>query len=360
MDIERTTESRYINVTENGIARLSYSRSPENIKGLYTTGLQSCAAILIVGEQGIVLIHDFGKMNRESIIQEFSFVGQLKWWSTAFYPQADQGSMMMFQMMGIAQNMRSNETISEKKTKRIFAMLDEETVKKYKFYNHFKKTKKIQYIKATNGFISINRDAQVNTTNEPQQLFKFNDYDKRCLINQLNHLYVEDNELIPGDLQYDGERFTETLGLLTTFEEMLSTAKRSNDRISLNYLQQYQSHYLTNTVQSISTTPNRNALVSDSPIRDTTRLRALLETIISTDKWQTPPSNKIWLSTKNEEEANTIVKHFKDNGYQSIRAAQAKTGGYLVLIESIDLDKLRQIPSLVLSNTHSTNPQLTI
>lgn len=67
---------KYIKITMNGSGRISQSSSPVEIAGLYTDGIESCVAIILIGKENISLIHDSGYLNltgEHSIESEFKF-----------------------------------------------------------------------------------------------------------------------------------------------------------------------------------------------------------------------------------------------------------------------------------------------
>ncbi len=80
-------ESKYVKATQDGIVRLKYKETPINIEGLYTEGLETCFALIFVGDKGITLIHDTDKIFSTTIAEEYNSVGKIVFWATASHPE---------------------------------------------------------------------------------------------------------------------------------------------------------------------------------------------------------------------------------------------------------------------------------
>lgn len=89
--MKKANQANYLEATQDGIVRLIYNEeASKNVQGLYTGGLQSCIAIIIIGDQGISLIHNSGRITAATIKRECEAVGKIKYWTLAFYSKADE------------------------------------------------------------------------------------------------------------------------------------------------------------------------------------------------------------------------------------------------------------------------------
>ncbi len=75
------------------------------------------------------------------------------------------------------------------------------------------------YYDAPQGFISINRDGQINATYKPKDINSPPNKDKRLWINILNNYFA--NNPVPDDLQFDGDNFTECYALMIPLKTMI-------------------------------------------------------------------------------------------------------------------------------------------
>jgi hypothetical protein len=80
----------YLHVTQDAGAVILFDRTPKEIRFLATNSLESCIAIMAKGKNGIALVHDSGKLTDASVKKIFQLIGEIEFWTTAFYPKADQ------------------------------------------------------------------------------------------------------------------------------------------------------------------------------------------------------------------------------------------------------------------------------
>lgn len=78
IDEKKAVAGCYINITQDAVGRLFFEDTPQNILGLYTSGIQTCTVLILVGQKGISLIHDSGLLSIQSINREFKLVGNIQ------------------------------------------------------------------------------------------------------------------------------------------------------------------------------------------------------------------------------------------------------------------------------------------
>lgn len=76
----------YLQVVQDGAAILNY-KNTDRIQGLFTCGLETCTAIIIIGKEGIALIHDTGRLSSDSIVNIFKALGEIEEWAIAYNPK---------------------------------------------------------------------------------------------------------------------------------------------------------------------------------------------------------------------------------------------------------------------------------
>lgn len=198
---------KYIEVTQDGCARLIRGVTPADIEGIYTDGLLTCIAIIIVGANGVALIHDTGSLSVASILREFDAVGQILYWTIAFNPEYYPGG-------------KDNENLQRKNSRFI-----EEVEEKIGREKHLKVSPRDIHIKlfeAKKTFVSISLRGRVDVDARPADIIPPRNVDERHhLINVVNNYFLEEEEKLDADLQFDGSNFTDISRLKKTHEEIV-------------------------------------------------------------------------------------------------------------------------------------------
>jgi hypothetical protein len=72
--------NKYMITTENGVSRIYFDKDNDSITGLAAANLTTCTAIVIIGDQGIAMIHDEGFLSIEGIDEQLCSMGKLSKW----------------------------------------------------------------------------------------------------------------------------------------------------------------------------------------------------------------------------------------------------------------------------------------
>lgn len=192
--------SKVINITPNGIGRLDFNNTPDDVQALCTSGFSTCVGIAIIGNNGISLIHDSSRLPVEDISKEFEFVGNLNSWHLLCLENTPK------------------------------AVSNRVTVQR-KIIQHcgLKKEQQPTYSDITNGIIIVNRNGELTAS------LNYNDFETdspsaalRREINDVNDIISSEEIKLPADLQYNGSCFTDSPSLLLSPSEILSLAKKNS------------------------------------------------------------------------------------------------------------------------------------
>jgi len=201
----------YIKITQDGLGRIYRAETPANIEGIYTEGLQTCIAILIVGMNAVSLIHDMGKLSVDDITGEFKIAKPL-FWTVAYNPKFSVVSEVNFEDGG---KMVSSNV--ERKLSRIIMQI-EEIIGKGKYLKD--KAGGIQLLEAKHGFVALSRKGSFQTDNKPSCILDPIDSEKRHSINQLNSVFLSSGQTMSPDIQFDGFAMQDCPTLLKSPNEM--------------------------------------------------------------------------------------------------------------------------------------------
>lgn len=183
----------YIKITQDGIGRIFFNQRSD-IDGLCTDNLETCLAIVLIGNLGISLTHNTGRIAQKTLQHELSIIGELEKCHIIF-----------------------NGAHHDKKSAVVFLG---------SFLSTIDGTK-IAWGKST--AITINKDKNicskpsVSDTIESAPQIK-----RRHHVNVYNNILSKDGGSVSGDLQFDGDKFTECPALLGSIEEV-KTAIRQRD-----------------------------------------------------------------------------------------------------------------------------------
>lgn len=179
----------YINITQDGFGRISRADSPADVEGLYTGGLESCIAVVLVGSEYISLFHFTCVTSLASLTKEIDLVKP-----THIYLGINDKA---FSQEGKKQAIQRDYNKIHRHVK-----LQTDAVIKGLRLNGNQGLSKIAITR--NGECLVNDEVQ-----GPQETAKNSDnHDIRCCINIVNNFFLSQGEAIAADLQYDGKQFT--------------------------------------------------------------------------------------------------------------------------------------------------------
>jgi tetratricopeptide (TPR) repeat protein len=182
----------FIECGQDGICRLDIDKSPPQIQGLFTQGIQTCVPLLIVGKNRISLIHDSGKLRVSNILEEAKWVHEVEYWTIAYHPA--------FIPEGL------NDSRLKEKMSRYRPSLEDHIGK-----DLFRQNQEGLFpMPVPFGRFSISREKHLNLDERPTNFEAapgtFQDYRFR-----MNALYnvLATREGMQADLQFDGSYFTQ-------------------------------------------------------------------------------------------------------------------------------------------------------
>lgn len=339
--------ARLLKIKQNSAAILNYDE--DKIEGIYTDDLKSCIAILIVGVNGIALIHDDGRLSEKSIADVFKSISPIKSWSIAHNPNSDVEYKLFHKK---AYDIKyGNKGIFQTKYERIDnaikRYIDEETASKYISPDDAKK-----YYEVRKDFVFIRLNGEINTTLDlkpESDLIEMSSLNDRYIINCLNSSCMEENEFFDVDIQYDGNKETDLPKLVYPLEKIKELAE--DDYIIGRFL----NLYLQSNPMQVSTHSVRSSVLDVPGIMNFKKNSAeyksqVLDELerITGEKWKINKDGiNVWLNNESGEFIKGIYQHFKFEGTANVRYARIKGGtDYSVQILNFDLGKLKSIKSM--------------
>jgi len=222
----QAAQNIYMEATQDGVVRLLFNETGPNIVGLYTEGLQTCLAIIMVGDRGISLIHSAGMLSPESIQNELKLIGNIEFWTVGynptFYPKK-----------------REDSDLRDKLADIIIAI--EEIAKN----SHLKeKNGSGKLYETLSGFLSIDRKKHIQLDQKPNILKRPIDFDERYIINRCNNFFLLKEERIPVDIQFDGHTQLQRPLLFKKPEEIEAICEIDIFKKSLYTIREKESYYL--------------------------------------------------------------------------------------------------------------------
>ena len=178
---------KYIEITRDGIGRVTTS-TPGDIEGIYTNDLQTCLAIIFVSSNSISLIHSTFKLSEESIKREAMLhQGTLKFWTIAYNP------LGYFKAYPANSDAKLREELAR-------VVIPIEDILTKDSYLKIPGATTLRIFEAYQGFVSIDRNGNINVLQIPEHLDSPLDKDKRHCINWLNNYFSEYKDMfVPGD-----------------------------------------------------------------------------------------------------------------------------------------------------------------
>jgi hypothetical protein len=198
------TEENFLKVAENGSARILFS-SKNKFSGICIDNLTTCTGIVVIGTEGIVVIHDEGFLDIESIENEFNSVGKIKNWTIFYNPEI----------------LKDKDLISRQ---------NEMTLIINKYQTLYERGEKTLFIPTLTGKIFIPKIAESISeieTNKKADISTSPNISQRKSIRLLNNLYAfhmknenkkKKHRIVPVDNQYDGNDFIFRSSLIGNYE----------------------------------------------------------------------------------------------------------------------------------------------
>lgn len=310
---------KFIKVIEGGVVRFDFEKTPAEYDGVYTDDLQTCVVIIIMGSKGMAVIHDTDKLRPIDIKKEFQLLGDIKFWTTAFYPKSDEENSIFDPKMFAQMHPNGIFQSHIKRLQTILREIDPNLLAKYQ-PREGKTTipRDCKYHSAPGRFVSVTRQGEVNTSTMPANIVNPKNASTRLLINRINqHNVLEtskgrnnpDQALSPIDVQFDGENFTQnpaveaaynsTMTLINNHPAARSISSIVED-IYTNLRRELQLQYRTTDQLPAADTTLRRAAVMDQ-YNDVKTLIHIFPDII--DKSDNNPESKRtalhWAISKN-------------------------------------------------------------
>lgn len=191
----------YFQVTQDAGAVILFDRTPKNTHFLVTNGIESCTVIMAKGTNGIAMVHDGGRLKDESIRNIFRRIGDIDFWTTACFPNADKRYREL--NAKAYQEQFGNRGIYATNFARITQIMDSIVKPGSKGY-----VPKGSYHAVTekDRMVAIDREGNIYT--QPELCVKKPvvqpDLELRVVINSLRMIYYPSD----CDLQYDGEKIS--------------------------------------------------------------------------------------------------------------------------------------------------------
>lgn len=174
-------KSTYINICQNSVGRIRRDVTPVEYAGLYTSGIETCFVIVIIGEQGVSMIHNSGKIAEADIDKEFQHIGPVISWTLAYNPSSP------YYAPGALESIVA----------RVPARFE-------KYGIAIKQ-------KIERGFVAVDRNGTIETINPLSSVAIFTDvfFEIRQKINIVNDFFTDPaaKSSLAADLQFDGNTF---------------------------------------------------------------------------------------------------------------------------------------------------------
>jgi hypothetical protein len=234
----------YIEITQDGIGRINFKKTPVNIYGLYTTGLVSCAGLILFGTDGITLIHDTEIVSWVTILREKMLVGKLVSWSIVMNRNADE--KYKESTPDIYKKKYPNGIFNCYKKNYLNIGLDEKL---------YKSPGNDQCYLSDDGSVSVSKAGEIFLQKlDPVQIIPAPNKNKRHSINILNNYYADENfDLgVTGDLQFDSCVQSECSFLFRGYDEMKKISVKKNDERGFGLLLTHKESYGLGTLELLA------------------------------------------------------------------------------------------------------------
>lgn len=212
-----------ISITQEGIGRLSKEDSPSEYDALYTEGLETCVAIMLVSVKGISLIHATQVLNDNDLFKELEWHENLAFCAVAINPNFYPGGVQDQNFISNYNNFFSDERIQQ-------------TVNR-------EEGSAIKLHMASGGYVTLKRAGGFETDNKPSNLLELPESRVRTKINELNSFFLYQTERKCADFQFDGNKYTDCPDLDKTTQEIEALVSREERFQSCLLTQQLQADH---------------------------------------------------------------------------------------------------------------------
>lgn len=199
----------YIEVTQDGIVRIM-SDTATNLQGIYTEGLETCLAFIVVGKnrKSLSMIHATNKLSPDSLKNEFKLHGEIEFWTIAYNPTRYPKKIYDEQLqLRLARFIEEIEEVAKGKV--------------------LKKEGVLHFYEAKKGFVYVNRNGVIEINNKPMNIISPKNKELRHNINIVNNYFLtgDATDVVDADIQYDGRNFLDLPNLKKSDKEIEMLSK---------------------------------------------------------------------------------------------------------------------------------------
>lgn len=207
-------EKKIVEITQEGIGRISKADNPKGIEGLYTDGLQTCVAIALVSAKGISLIHATIALKVERLIAEVKWHGKVTRAKFIYNPDPLRGYP---------------EGAENTKFKTFMDEYDDV----YQLLCHMGALSASSYHAASaqcNALVEINGEIHTDIARKPEGLISPPHRQLRHDIQYVNSCFMPFAAKKDPDFQFNGRQFTPIPPLSKSFDEIEALLRAEENR----------------------------------------------------------------------------------------------------------------------------------
>jgi hypothetical protein len=155
-------QKKYVHVVMGGAAILFNATAPKTLHYLFTNGLTTCIAFMAKGKNGVALIHDPFHLTKNSIKDVIQKIGTLEFWATSINPNADREFLKTAtdEQLTISDKIGGIYRAHMNKIHQIMTAIDAKAKQKQPCGS--------DYFKASEGWVSIDRNGEIYTQSNPK------------------------------------------------------------------------------------------------------------------------------------------------------------------------------------------------
>lgn len=331
---------KYLFVEQGCISRWQYDPSIKETKdyGFYTDKFFNCIIIVLREKisQKLAMIHADSQIMLEDLKKEIDWVGQNceKYIYYKEHPKAEETIDDLFSNDTLRSQFSFNMIRAKKKGGHIIPDLDLPPLPDGSRVPEFEATTIYADLANNNmSYFHLKGKEYIDDFTRIQHIYKvfqYKDWQTFANLKGSNHI-----------LFYEMMKNINLSG----------TEEASSAVINLKKQEKQENLLLKESVRTRQPYSNENRLFLPSFNSDTDakeNLREAIRKIVPNKDWKVPSVNRIWLQLSNEEEAQKIVSHFKQNGYQNIMLSHRKDspGTPIIVLDNVNYSNLANIPSI--------------